>query len=895
MTNIIAASGEIANGSNVFGTPSAAGGEHEVTLGNAFYLNAVPTELRECPQWIAWWLVQGEGKPVKLPNGTYTNLEARPKAQKLPINPHSGGLAATNRPATWGTFKQAVAAAERYGVTGPGFVFAADDPYVGVDLDNCRNPESGEIHPAAAEIIKELNSYTEISPSGTGVKIFVRASGMPGNKHRIQYSGGEIEIYSKLRYFTVTSLRLPDCPTTIEDRNAELQQVYAQVFGSGLPIDNDDGDQRGDAGHDDLPRLGTAPVSTAPDGLLLNLSDAEIVAKACAAKNGAKFRALYYSGDTSEYCGNHSAADIALCNLLAFWFRDDPARIDAAFRQSALMRDKWDEKHSADGSTYGQMTIRRALAQVHAIYDPLNGGANTSPGTPEREKPGAAAQTDEGSPETGKPTKANSQASTLIRLAAPFEYFHSGAHQAYVTFNVNGHRETHVVRSRAFKLQLQALFFNTQKTAINSKALADALGVLEARALFEGPEHPVFTRVGEMDGKVYVDIGSDDWSALEIDRDSWRINMAPPIRSIRPHGMHALPTPVRQDGALDTYLQLLNLGDAEAQMLFVGWMLSALRPQGPYPLLSLRSSHGGGKTTISRAARAIIDPNQVPMRTLPREEQEVFLAATHSWVLAFDNVSKISDALSDALCRLSTGGGFGTRELYTNDEEFLFSAQRPVIINGIDDSIRRTDLLDRTIQIDLPQISEENRLPESDLNKRLAEVAPGVLAHLLDGVVEALRNIDSIDLARLPRMADFAMWVEAAAPAFGWKPGEFLKVYVGNRAETTAATLSSSVVGKLILNSKNWKQEVWEGTATELLKELEGRATERERNRAEWPRSARAMSNVLRHLAPSLREVGVEVIFIRDSGRGRERIIQLKGIDPAQTRLFGPVEVAYPE
>jgi hypothetical protein len=283
----------------------------------------------------------------------------------------------------------------------------------------------------------------------------------------------------------------------------------------------------------------------------------------------------------------------------------------------------------------------------------------------------------------------------------------------------------------------------------------------------------------------------------------------------------------------------------------------------------------------------LIDPNEAAIRSAPKDEQGLMIAASHAWILAFDNLTSIPEWLSDAICRLATGGGFSARELYTDDEEVLFNAQRAVVINGIKDLVTRPDLLDRTIGIDLPPISDQNRIPEQELWENFAECAPGVVATLLDAIVRALADIGTVDIGELPRMADFCQWVEAAAPALGWQPGEFHRIYTGNRAQATATTLEASPIARHILALRDWALENWTGTATELLAELEQRGTLDEKRRSGWPSGPRGMGNALRQLAPALRSAGVEVVFTRDTAtRTRDRIIELKSVEPSQPALF---------
>ena len=146
-----------------------------------------------------------------------------------------------------------------------------------------------------------------------------------------------------------------------------------------------------------------------------------------------------------------------------------------------------------------------------------------------------------------------------------------------------------------------------------------------------------------------------------------------------------------------------------------------------------------------------------------------------------NNISNMKDWLSDALCRVSTGGGFATRELWTNDEEALFNYMRPIIVTGIDEIINRNDLADRTVFITLPPIPDHNRLPEKELTRKFNEALPGILGGIFDAISVGLKNIGQTHLDHLPRMADFALWVTAAEPALPWKKGDFLKVYNDKR------------------------------------------------------------------------------------------------------------------
>jgi putative DNA primase/helicase len=283
-----------------------------------------PVELARRPQWVAWRLVPREGEP---------------KPTKLPFNARTGRLASTTDPSTWASFEEAGAFCTREHCNGVGYVLSKDDPYVGVDLDGCRDPKSGRIEPWAKEIRSRLNSYTEISPSGTGLRIFVKGELPPYGRRK-----GKIEIYSQARFLTITGDHVLGFPETIEDRTSELLAWHLEVF--GLPPEER--------------QNGHAPRSP------VQLADADLLLKARSAENGAKFWAIW-NGDYSGY-GSQSEADLALISHLAFWTGPDPNRLDQLFRSSGLMREKWERQD------YRDRTINKALEGKTEFYDPGKAG-----------------------------------------------------------------------------------------------------------------------------------------------------------------------------------------------------------------------------------------------------------------------------------------------------------------------------------------------------------------------------------------------------------------------------------------------------------------------------------------------------------------------------------------
>ena len=244
-------------------------------------------------------------------------------------------------------------------------------------------------------------------------------------------------------------------------------------------------------------------------------------------------------------------------------------------------------------------------------------------------------------------------------------------------------------------------------------------------------------------------------------------------------------------------------------------------------------------------------------------------------MIAYENVSTLPVWLSDALCMLATGGGYATRELYTDAEETLFDSQRPIILNGIEEFVTRGDLADRSTTLMLPKIGEEARRDEETFWHEFDREAPAILGALLDAVAHGLKALPDVKLNRKPRMADFAKWAVACEGALPWQKGTFMAAYDANRLDVVDAVLEADPVA-LAVRALLLKRPEWDGTAAELLGVLNGPATEDARKQKTWPRSPRGMSGALRRVAPDLRKLGYKVeLDERDKNKERKRLYHL--------------------
>ena len=472
-----------------------------------------------------------------------------------------------------------------------------------------------------------------------------------------------------------------------------------------------------------------------------------------------------------------------------------------------------------------------------------------------------------------------SQADILIDIAQAAELFHTPDGTGFADLDIGGHRETWPIRSKGFRRWLARRYFERTDGAPNSEALQSALNVIEAKAHFDAPERIVHVRVGGLDGRIYLDLANATWQAVEIDSGGWRVINTPPVRFRRSAGMLPLPIPMA-GGSIEELRPFLNVRSGNDFVLIVAWVLAALRDRGPYPVLALFGEHGTAKSTVAKILRALIDPNTVPLRALPREDRDLFIAATNGHVLVFDNISFLADWISDTLCRLSTGGGFATRQLYTDQDEVLLNAIRPAILNGIEEVVNRPDLADRAIFLTLEPIPDDRRRLEAELWIEFEAARPRILGALLDAVVAGLKRLPEIRLKKLPRMADFAIWATACETALRhqdgmfWEAGTFAKAYAGNIDEAVETVLNANPVATAV-RAFMAMQTTWTGTATDLL-DLLGRVVGEKATKAKtWPADATRLGGRLRRAATFLRKVGIEIDSGKREGRASTRIITI--------------------
>lgn len=450
------------------------------------------------------------------------------------------------------------------------------------------------------------------------------------------------------------------------------------------------------------------------------------------------------------------------------------------------------------------------------------------------------------------------QRDSLMALTEDCDLWHDEDGEAYATFAVGNHRESWGVRSQKFKRWLAYRAFETTGLVPGAQAVEDTLRVLEAKATQGGRQQEPWSRVGTQNGFLYLDLVTADWSVVQIGPNSWDVIKGHGLPFVRSSGMRALCMP-EGGSEIGELRRFINVATDEDFQLVVAWLVAALRATGPYPVLVVNGEQGSGKSTFSKLIRTLVDPNAAPIRGVPKDPRDLFIAASNGHMLVMDNLSRVEPWLSDALCSIATGGGYATRQLQSDRGEALFMVARPIVLNGIPALTERADLAQRSVTIQLRTIEEDERRAEDEFWADWEVTAPRVLGALLDGLSSAVRRIDSVRLDRFPRLADFTKWMTAAEPGLGWEAGTFDAAYRDNQEETNQTAFESDPVAMQICRLVAPFEHGWEGTAVDLLAALNEIAPESVLRLKSWPVTSQGLGNRLVRCAPLVRAKGFNI------------------------------------
>ncbi len=478
----------------------------------------------------------------------------------------------------------------------------------------------------------------------------------------------------------------------------------------------------------------------------------------------------------------------------------------------------------------------------------------------------------------------------LLRLASTARLHRSADGRLHARVKVGDRFNTYGLKASAgLQDWLTDAYFATCGQPPSEWAVRRVIGLLKARARFDGGTPSVSIRVGQFDGAdpfYFVDLGDPSGRAVRIGPEGWDLVEKPGIHFWRPDGLMPLPTP-QSGGSLDLLRPYVNVSDDDFRLL-IAWLTAACRPVGPYPVLVLYGEQGSAKSTLTRILRLLIDPQNCPLLGEPKTTRDLMVTAVNGWLLAYDNVSSLSNDLSNSLCRLAFGGGISDRKLFSNDERFVIAAQRPLIFNGIEEFVVRGDLIDRSIIIHLPTILPASRRSEHTFWNAFRADYPRILGGVYDAIAGGLRELPSVSLPELPRMADYAQWGEAVGRGLGWDPGAFLWTYSGNCRDATVPLLGGSAVASVLFQTaRTLDQKEWQGCSpsqayAQLTRHMRWSAADSVRHllphearrimaasTARWPKDVQEFSKELRRIAPQCRLHGLSIDFKR-TNEGRQ-------------------------
>jgi hypothetical protein len=479
-------------------------------------------------------------------------------------------------------------------------------------------------------------------------------------------------------------------------------------------------------------------------------------------------------------------------------------------------------------------------------------------------------------PDNGHKTRSEPRAiDGLLRIAEEARVFRVADGRPVAQVQVEGRREIYALHSAEFRNWLIDRYRAAGGKPPSKWSLRRVTESLEASARFDAATPSLFVRVGceaAIQGSpIYIDLGDETGRAVAVDATGWKVVERPNVAFQRPDGLLPMPVPSR-DGSIELLRPYVNLNDRDFRLLIV-WLAAALRPAGPYPILALYGEQGSAKTMLAKIVRRLVDPHSVPLLIEPKGTRDLMVTALNGWLLAYDNISTLPGWLSDGLCLVATGGGYAGRTEYTSLERTVFQVQRPAVLTGIDEFMRRGDLIDRAVIMHLAPIPDAQRRREDELWEAFERERGRIFGGLLDAIAGGLRELPGMKLSGLPRMADFAAAGEAIGRALGWPANTILNDYEANRREATVTQIEDSVIATALLQHAP-RFGVWTGTPSALYAELSTAIGPKAAASARWPKRTERFTSELRRIAPQLRMHGLQITL------GRTRSARFIALEP---------------
>lgn len=460
----------------------------------------------------------------------------------------------------------------------------------------------------------------------------------------------------------------------------------------------------------------------------------------------------------------------------------------------------------------------------------------------------------------------------------------------HAAVTIKGHLEVLPIGDSRFKNWLRKIVKNKDDLIISNQVIEDVVNTLIADAEFDGETKELGLRITQAsDNKMkwYYDLTNDPHEFIEITSEGWKITQNQVIfRRFDHQKFQDYPTR-SQDyprNIFDQFIDLLNV-KKENRLILKCYVMSLFIPNVPKAVLMVHGEQGTAKSMLEELIKMLVDPSIIRTLSFPKDLPELVQQLSHNYLAYYDNLSRLPEWISDLLCRAVTGSGFSKRRLYTNDLDVVYSLMRAIGFNGITLAATKADLLDRGLIIQTDTITKENRKKIEEIWNKFYSIRPQLLAYILDTLVKSLKwkkENPTLELIReSPRMADWAEWCEIISRCMDKKDNAFINAYNGNINLQTEEVIEGSDLAIAVRQLTSDKEDKWEfrDTPTALLAHLNliADANNIDRRSTYWPKSAARLSRSLRLLQRTLREIGIEVRWEKDTStrnNTREIVIQ---------------------
>jgi len=508
------------------------------------------------------------------------------------------------------------------------------------------------------------------------------------------------------------------------------------------------------------------------------------------------------------------------------------------------------------GPEKAQWTLLQ-LAKDTSEYDP------TSDSTEAAESAGESA-------DDKRPSKFKILVGLLEKIDVQF--FPDQFGSPWACLQISDHHENVRIKSSRFVTFLIKLFYDATGEGCGRETIKQVQDLCAARALFGGQTRPLSYRSAWQRDRILIDLGTDDWSALDVSADGWKIvtPQCPPFRRFA--HMQPLPRP-EPGGHVQDILSVLPITEEDSKILVCIWLASILIPDIPRPGIVLAGLQGAGKTFATETLRTLVDPSRTLTLSMSKDATEMIQLLDHHYLPCFDNIDGLPRWASDVLCRAVTGAGFSKRELFSDDDDFSYSFHRPFVLNGISVSASRPDLLDRSLIVELDRITGDRRRSRKKLLDDLARLQPKILHAILDALVTAMARKPDVNLEELPRLADWAEWAVCLAESIGISMDVFLGALERNTQRQHSEVNNSEPTAVAVIDFMSTHLE-WRGTPSQLYDELSTVAEELKLTREKaWPKAPNSLSRKLKAVSHNLLAAGIEIRDDREGKKGTRKFV----------------------